>query len=104
MGKGFKKDILKVIILTHLGRGAGYPYALLKAMENKRIWIMEGMTKNDVYNTVGALEKQGFIKGRAVRSGAILRKNYLLTPKGRRIVSASKRAMIRSFREVIKLM
>lgn len=104
MSKGFKKDILKVMLLTHLSRGAGYPYALLKAVKNKKIWIMEGMTKNDVYNTMNALEKQGFIKGKRMRQGAIMRKNYLLTQKGRRIARASKREMMRSFREVIKMM
>ncbi|MCL5239719.1 MAG: PadR family transcriptional regulator [Candidatus Marsarchaeota archaeon] len=104
IGKGFKKDILKVMIMTHLSRKPGYPYALIKAVHHKKIWIMEGMTKNDVYNTMAALEREGFIKSRTAKAGAVIRKNYLLTQKGRHIVKESKKAMMRSFREVIKMM
>jgi len=53
---------------------------------------------------MNSLEKQGFIKGRTVMKGAVARKNYLLTPKGRKIECASKRMMARSFGEVIKMM
>jgi DNA-binding PadR family transcriptional regulator len=62
------------------------------------------VVKSDLYNTMNSLEKQGFIKGRTVMKGAVARKNYLLTPKGRKIECASKRMMARSFGEVIKMM
>ena len=104
LNKGLKNEILKVILLNHLNRHEGYPYALLKAMQTKRIWFLQGMVKSDLYNSINSLEKQGFIKSRTVMKGAVARKNYALTPKAKKIVKASKLAMVRSFGEVIKMM
>ena len=104
LSKGFKNEVLKVIILSHLSRQEGYPYALLKAIQNKKIWILQGVVKSDLYNTMNSLEKQGFIKSKTLMKGAVARKNYTLTSKGKKIVNASKRAMMRSFGEVIKMM
>jgi DNA-binding PadR family transcriptional regulator len=104
LSKVFQNEVLKVIILVHLSRHEGYPYALLKAVQNKKVWILQGVVKSDLYNTMNSLEKQGFIRSRTTMKGAVARKNYVLTPKGRRIVSASRRAMARSFNEVIEMM
>ncbi|HVA82859.1 MAG TPA: helix-turn-helix transcriptional regulator [Candidatus Aquilonibacter sp.] len=104
ISKGLRKEMLKIIILNHLGRHAGYPYELLKAIESRKAFVFEGLTKNDLYNAIGSLEKQGFIKGHAVMKGAKMQKHYDPTSKGKKIIIASRKAMVRSFTEVNKLM
>ena len=103
LNRGLQNEILKVMLLIHLSRHPGYPYALLKAVRSRRIWMLQGVVKSDLYNTMNSLEKQGFIKSKAILAGAVARKNYALTPKGRKVVHASKKAMIRSFGEVAKM-
>lgn len=104
ISKGLRNEMLKIILLNHLSRHAGYPYELLKAIESKKVFMFKGLTKNDLYNAINSLEKQGFIKGRVVMKGAQAQKHYAHTPKGKKIVMASRKAMIKSFTEVNKLM
>lgn len=98
--KGLQNEILKFFLLMHLSRGEGYPYALLKAIKFKRIWILNGLTKNDLYNTIKSLENKGLIKGKPVRKGAMTQKHYVLTPKGRVVARASKGMMLKAFKSV----
>ncbi|MDE1855788.1 MAG: PadR family transcriptional regulator [Candidatus Micrarchaeota archaeon] len=104
ISRGLRKEMLKIIIMNNLSRHSGYPYELLKGIESKKIFIFEGLTKNDLYNSIGSLEKQGFIKSRAVMAGAKLRKHYDLTPKGKKIVAASRKAMVKTFLGMKKMM
>ncbi len=96
--------MLKVILLNHLSRHAGYPYELLKAIEGRKVFIFKGLTKSDLYNAISSLEKQGFIKSKVVMKGAQAQKHYYHTKSGRKIVKASRKLMIKSFMEVNKLM
>ena len=104
MGKGLRNEMLKIILLNHLSRHAGYPYELLKAIEGRKVFMFKGLTKNDLYNAIASLEKQGFIKSKIVMKGAQAQKHYLHTAKGKKIVLASRKQMIKSFREVTKMM
>ena len=96
--------MLKIILLNHLGRHSGYPYELLKAIECKKVFIFEGLTKNDLYNAINSMEKQGFIKSRIVMKGAKVQKHYYPTAKGKKVVLASRKAMVNSLMEVKKMM
>lgn len=104
ISKGLRKEMLRIIILNNLARHPGYPYELLKGIESKKVFVFEGLTKNDLYNAISSLEKQGFIKGKAVMTGAKMQKFYEPTAKGKKIVLASRKAMVKSFTEVNKLM
>ena len=81
--KVFQNEVLKVFLLQHLSRQSGYPYGLLKAIKNKHIWVLHGLTKNDLYNTINSLEKKGFIRSKYVSKSARSQRHYLLTPKGK---------------------
>ncbi|MDE1762033.1 MAG: helix-turn-helix transcriptional regulator [Candidatus Micrarchaeota archaeon] len=104
ISKGLRKEILRIIILNNLGRHSGYPYQLLKAIESRKVFIFEGLTKSDLYNAIASLEKQGFIKSKAVMKGAKVQKHFDLTAKGKKIVIASRKAMVKTFLAVNKLM
>ncbi len=103
-GKALKGEILRFIILNHLSQHEGYPYALMKAIHHKKVWILRGATKSDCYNAMNALEKQGFIRGKLVLKGAMAQKHYVLTPKGKRVVKQSIKIMRKGFKEASKLM
>lgn len=104
IAKGLRNEMLKFILLQHLSRRSGYPYGLMKAIQTRRVPILEGLTKNDLYNSMNSLEKQGFIKYKPIMFGFMVHKHYELTPKGRRILGASKKIMIKSLFAVKKIM
>ena len=102
--RGFEREILKVMVIMHLSRHGGYPYALLKAIQGKKIWMLRSVTKSDLYNAIAFLEKRGFIRSKTMLKGAVARKNYFLTMKGKGIVKSARERAKESFREVLKEM
>lgn len=102
-GKGLRNEILKVILLHRLECHSEYPYEMLKAMRERKVWIFQGLTKNDLYNAMSSLEKQGFIRSKVVMKGGKVQKHYELTPRGKKIVKNSRKIMLRSFLEVKKM-
>jgi DNA-binding PadR family transcriptional regulator len=96
--KGLRTEMLKIIILVHLSHSPEYPYALMKVMQKKKVWILRGLGKSDFYNAMNSLEKHGFIKGRAVMKGAKIQKHFILTDKGKKTAAMSRKVMIRSFK------
>ncbi len=103
LSKGYRNEVLKVILLSHLCRKEGYPYELLKAIQEKKIWFLRGVVKSDLYNALNSLEKHGYIRSKVVLKGAVARKNYTLTPEGKKIVREMKIAMLKSFGGIIKM-
>lgn len=101
--RGYRNEILKVILLNNLVRSDEYPYALLKALQKKKIWFLQNVTKNDVYNALSSMEKQGYIKSKIKTEGSSVRKNYKVTPEGKKIVKTARMAMLDSFRDVAKM-
>lgn len=102
--KGLRNEMLRFILLRHLSWRTGYPYALLKAIQGKKVWILKGMTKNDLYNAIASLEKEGYIKGKSTMKGGKVQKYYELTASGKKVVKASEQIMYKSFLEMRKLM
>ncbi len=102
--KGLRTEILKIIILVHLSHSPEYPYALMKNMQGKKVWILKGLGKSDFYNAMNSLEKHGFIKGKAVMKGAKMQKHFVLTAKGKKTIAMSRKVMIRSFKTLREIM
>ncbi len=90
LDSGMKKGILKIMILSYISSHKTYPYALLKTMKTTTNIhgsnAFKGITKNDVYNLVSSLEKDGFMTGRARLKGNKVQKVFTVTAKGRNVV------------------
>ncbi len=104
ISRGYRNEVLKIILLSHLSRKEEYPYALFKVIQKRKVWFLRGVTKSDLYNALNSLEKHEYIKSKTIVRGTHARKNYTLTPEGKRIVKAWKMAMIKSFAEIVKMM
>lgn len=107
MGRAFDAQLLsgvyKMIILHHM-RGSGtYPYKLYKQLNEHLRPGMPRLSKSDLYNLVASLEKEGFIKSRAVHSGAVVHKYYTPTKKGAILVRNSRKIAIEAFEKVQQL-
>ena len=101
--RGYRNEILKMILLSLLIKNGSYPYALLKAIQKKRMWFLRNVVKNDVYNALSSMEKQGYIKSKMAFADSSARKNYKITPKGRRIIKAARITMLNSFGDIAKM-
>ena len=78
----FKRILLKIFILKIIKKKKIYSYALIKeiiAYKNFNHFISEDEVKNDVYNAIASLEKEGYIK---VSSKKDHIKYYKITEKG----------------------
>ncbi len=102
--KGYRNEVLKLVLLSYLSKKQGYPYDLFKKMQRGKDWFLHGLTKSDLYNALNSLEKHGYIKGKITVSASHARKNYTVTASGRKIVKAAKKAMITSLGDIIKTM
>jgi DNA-binding PadR family transcriptional regulator len=102
--KGYRNEVLKLVLLTHLSRKEGYPYDLFKKMQSRKIWFLRGVVKSDFYNALNSLEKHGYIKGKIIIRGSHARKNYTVTAEGKRMLKAAKIAMIKSLVDVTRMM
>jgi DNA-binding PadR family transcriptional regulator len=102
--RGYRNEVLKLILLRHLSEKEGYPYDLFKKMQKRKIWFLRGVVKSDFYNALNSLEKHGYIKGKIIIRGSHARKNYTVTADGRRIVKAAKMAMIKSLGDITRMM
>ncbi len=102
--KGYRNEVLKLVLLSHLCKKEGYPYDLFKKMQKRKIGFLRGVVKSDFYNALNSLEKHGYIKGKMIVRGSHARKNYAMTTDGRRIVKAAKIAMLKSLVDVTRMM
>lgn len=107
MTKDMSHMILKLIVLRRIEKGEVYSYALIKEFDNKKI---SGLlkkpgknVKNDIYNTVKALQKSGYITMKAKVDGNKLKKYYYLTSEGKRAVGESKKLFIKSMKELMEI-
>ncbi len=106
-GKTFDSQLLsgvyKMIILYHM-RGKGtYPYSLYKHLTEHMRPGMPKVSKSDLYNIVASLEREGFIKSKTVRNGAVVHKYYTLTERGSAVVKNSRKIAMEAFEKVRQL-
>ncbi|MGB9732845.1 MAG: PadR family transcriptional regulator [Candidatus Micrarchaeia archaeon] len=95
-----KSIALELKLLRCIGRGEAYPYSLLKELQNLKIGEFK-LSKSDVYNAIGSLERKDYIKlSRQV--GA--KKYYKLTSNGRKALSSAKRILLKTMEEISKML
>ncbi|MGD0729357.1 MAG: helix-turn-helix transcriptional regulator [Candidatus Micrarchaeaceae archaeon] len=107
MTKDLARIVLKLIVLRHIEKKEVYSYALIKDFNNPKISEFlkkHGSTvKNDIYNTVKALEKSGYIKVRAKVSDGRLKKYYYITERGKKAIKESKMLFLKSMKELMHI-
>jgi DNA-binding PadR family transcriptional regulator len=102
MDKDMARGIIKIIILSCIGREATYPYALLKIIKKNK--HMGGMfSKSDVYNMTSGLEKDGFIKSSTKVTGNKVQKMYTITAKGQTVVRDKNKIIRRTLADFKRL-
>ena len=108
MNKDMRHIVLKLLILKRIKSGRTYSYALLKEFSNDRISGLlqkeKGNVKNDIYNTINALEKSGYIKVKADVNNARLKKYCTLTRSGKATLAQTKRIFISSMKSLMEIM
>jgi len=108
MNKDMRHMVLKLLILKRIKSGRTYSYALIKEFSNDHISGLlqkeQGSVKNDIYNTINALEKSGYIKVK-VESGATRpKKYYTITKSGNSTLLQTKRLFIESMKSLMKIL
>jgi DNA-binding PadR family transcriptional regulator len=86
-----------------------YSYALFKELERRKGFISHlkehGMdVKSDIYNTVKALEKSGYIKVDVRVEGGRLKKYYSITKSGRGVLRQTKRVLMASMNSLMDIL
>lgn len=104
MTKDIARIILKIRMLWKISNKEIYSYALLKDIENDKIsehLKKDGSNiKNDIYNTMKALEKSRYITMRARIENGKLKKYYKITEKGRKALKESRELFLNSMKEI----
>jgi DNA-binding PadR family transcriptional regulator len=104
MTKDLAHLVLKLIVLRRIEKAQVYSYALIKEFDNPKISKFlkrkNHGVKNDIYNTVKALEKSGYISVTAKVEKGRLKKYYYITPQGKKALSDSKNLFIKSMKEL----
>jgi DNA-binding PadR family transcriptional regulator len=103
VSRGMRLIALKLIILKRIKYGAIYPYALMKELlKDCHISAMlckdKGDVKNDIYNTIKALEQSGYIKAKVKTRGTKLKKYYTITACGNRTLTQAKLQFLKSMK------
>lgn len=108
MTKDMKRQVLKLMVLRRIRAGRAYSYAIIKELGNEHLSMFlkkdTGSVKNDVYNTINALERSGYIKFSPASGMAGGKKYYVITAKGKRVLTESKRLFLASMRELMRIL
>ena len=91
----FKRMAIRFIILKKLSQNRVYAYSLLKeirSMPHMDFFCKDkNKLKNDIYNCLNALSKEGYIMVKQKKSGGKIRNYYSLTKKGMKSINEIKR-------------
>ncbi|MDE1810788.1 MAG: hypothetical protein KGH66_01995 [Candidatus Micrarchaeota archaeon] len=108
MTKDMKRQVLKLMVLRRIRAGRAYSYAIIKELGNEHLSMFlkkdTGSVKNDVYNTINALERSGYIKFTPASKLAGGKKYCVITAQGRSVLLESKRLFIESMKELMKIL
>ena len=108
MNKDMRHIVLKLLILKRIKDGMTYSYALLKEFSNDRMSHLlqkeQGSVKNDIYNTINALEKSGYIKAKAEAGKTRAKKYYTITKSGNVALLRTKKLFIGSMKNLMKIL
>jgi DNA-binding PadR family transcriptional regulator len=101
--KDMKNGILKIVILSMVKRGNYYPYLLLKDIKKfGPKFIINKDIKNNVYNTLQALENGGYIKAQHIIEDDKSKKYYRITKVGISALDRTRLMMSKAFKEAMK--
>ena len=106
MTKDMMHIVLKLILLRKIQKREIYSYALIKEFDNPKILHFlknHSGVKNDIYNTVKALEKSGYIKMSARINSGRLKKYYRITDRGKKAIRESRALFLKSMKELMKI-
>ena len=101
--KTFIKGVIKLIILKNIERKNNYPYGIFKKIKSNKHFIFK-ISKNDLYNTISSMEKDGLIKSNNKISKDNGHKTFQITEKGKEISKKSKEIMHSHITALKKLM
>lgn len=107
MTKDMSHIVLKLVLLRRIKSGEIYSYALVKELTTSRFsgFLKKYCTdaKNDIYNTVKALEKSGYIKVDARIDDGKLKRYYSITERGEDVLKESKEIFLKSMNELMEI-
>ncbi len=95
--------ILKLILLTTIKEKKTYSYKMLKdvgEIVKSRHFPHSGSIKNDIYNTISALENAGYVRVQAKLEGNRVKKYYSITAKGTAALKESRVVFSQAVRSV----
>ena len=108
MNKDMRHIVLKLLILKSIKNGKTYSYALVKKFSNDRVSKLlqkkQDNVKNDIYNTINALEKSGYIKAKAGVHNERAKKYYTLTRSGKETLAQTKKIFVSSMKSLMEIM
>lgn len=108
IGKDVRKTILKFRLLHEISTKPTYAYELFEgvcagASKFKFFGRSKSEIKNDVYNTIKALEKSGYIKTVAKIEGGKLKNYCYITPLGKKVLKRSTKFFVKSVKELSRM-
>ncbi|MDE1865141.1 MAG: PadR family transcriptional regulator [Candidatus Micrarchaeota archaeon] len=108
MTKDVKRVILKFRLLHEISMKPSYSYELFDGMCNqaaasKFFGRTRSEIKNNIYNTIAALEKSGYIETVSKIEGGKLKNYCYITPLGKKTLKRSKTFFLRSIRELSRM-
>ena len=105
---GIKHIIIKFVLLKKIGERRMYAYSLLKDLEREPHIMFfckdKKMLKNDVYNALGSLAKEHYIRIMSISGKSKARKYYALTAKGRLSLNGIKKDFSYAFSHMKSLL
>lgn len=108
MSKDTRRMMLKLMLLHKISKKPCYSYGLIEEFSShpKAAHLLNKNgkeLKNDIYNTIKALEKSGYIKPKAKIEGGKLKNYYYITKEGREVLKETKRLFIGAITELVKV-
>ncbi len=107
MNRDMQRTVIKIIIMWKLKEnGEMYAYAILKDIKKiKHPFIKDNpQIKNEVYNTLKALEQAGYIKEKSRRGNKHVKVYYELTKEGISALKATKSLLHETARSMARIL
>ncbi len=107
IGKDMMRTIMKLIIMGRIKKsGRIYPYALIKEIRGIKHPMIRGnpQIKNEVYNTLKALEQAGYVKAAVSGNKAPVKVYYTLTKKGDSTLNETRRLVRETAKSIVKML
>jgi DNA-binding PadR family transcriptional regulator len=101
LSKDMKHILLKVKLLHEISLKPSYPYALIERLKTNHAKKFLGKDmKNEIYNTMSALERSGYIISKPKIERGKQKNYYHITPLGKQTLIEAKSLFNRSVKEL----